>query len=704
MGLIRERGRALASPRLLLTVGILALAFSTSFMIRSQAMDHGFQLNEFDPFFHYRATQYIVDNGIPAYLDWHDTMSWHPEGRDMSQSQNMLHYTAAATYQVFGGGSGLYNYTIMFPVVVGSLTAVVVFALVRVIGGTAAGLVAALLFSVSPAIIIRGTVGWFKSEPLGLFYGLLAVYLFLSGIGSRGAPAGVLKMAGAGVLLAFALSAWGGTQFFLLPIGIFMMALPFLRRDHRFQAVSVPVFTAALMSASLLFDRPGAGFITSFGGFAVAGPTVFLVACCAVQAASRGPARLRNGLLLLAGSAAAGASVVALSFSAGLLSVPPYRYLNALNPFMTTNDPLVDSIAEHSTSMLNHSFFFMSILMVFAAVGAWMIIRGRPRPGGGGRGDMAAFALIMGATGVYASSSFLRLELFASASIIILSSLGISALVSGMLAGGRARPGRPPLRLAAPSLAGIVVLLSAPLALPGPLTWTTVVDAPPTILNGGTIYDGAFTDWPSALFWLQANTPPDSVVAAWWDYGYWITAVADRTTIVDNATIRSDRIEEMARMFLAAPDDSWRMLMDMEADYAVVFVAAQVIASDPNRQFYQLIGGGEESKKASIIAIAQEPAPRHLHPDGISGTPHFWDNTMLGRMIPFELAAYYDAAAQLPSETYRDGLVPLYVRSVKLAAEDDPLRLVYASPSYESSPTVVGVFVYEVNKDYSPRG
>ena len=97
----------------------------------------------------------------------------------------MLHVTAASFYQVFGGGTDLYSFTIMFPVVIGSLTAIVVFALVRVIAGTTAGLFAALFFSLSVPIIIRGLVGWFKSEPLGLFYGLLGVYLFLSGIKSE---------------------------------------------------------------------------------------------------------------------------------------------------------------------------------------------------------------------------------------------------------------------------------------------------------------------------------------------------------------------------------------------------------------------------------------------------------------------------------------------------------------------------------------
>ena len=198
-------------------------------MVRSQPADWGFELNEFDPFFNYRATEFMVENGLPAYLEWRDDMSWYPHGRDVSAtSQVMLHVSASMLYQVFGMGSILYDFTILFPVVIGSLTTIVIFALVRVIGGTSAGLLASLFFAICLPIVFRGTIGWFKSEPLGLFYGLLAVYLLLSGIKSSRDKTSIARVVGAGILMAFGLASWGGVQFFIIPIGIFFLALPFL--------------------------------------------------------------------------------------------------------------------------------------------------------------------------------------------------------------------------------------------------------------------------------------------------------------------------------------------------------------------------------------------------------------------------------------------------------------------------------------------
>ena len=72
--------------RYILIIAILAIAFSVSFMIRSQGAQVGFELAEFDPFFNYRATNFILENGIPAYFEWWDDKSWflNTESKDFS--------------------------------------------------------------------------------------------------------------------------------------------------------------------------------------------------------------------------------------------------------------------------------------------------------------------------------------------------------------------------------------------------------------------------------------------------------------------------------------------------------------------------------------------------------------------------------------------------------------------------------------------
>jgi dolichyl-diphosphooligosaccharide--protein glycosyltransferase len=685
----------------LLVIGILIIAFSASFLIRSQGAEYGYELNEFDPFFNFRATQYLLENGLSEYFNWHDNMSWHPNGRDVSAtSQTMLHITAALTYQIFGGNSSLYDFTILFPVVFGSLTTIVIFALVRVIGGTTAGLFAALFYSVSVPIVLRGTLGWFKSEPLGLFYGLLGLYLFLSGIKSENKKVTISKLIIGGVMLGFGLSSWGGIQFFVMPIGIFILVLPFVRKDHSFLIWSIPLFVVSFLLTIVLFERPGIEFVFGLGGFSLIIPTGFLVANAIIQKFSNTKNQTRNGLFFLFTVIVAGSVLIFVNADSEFLPLPSYRYLNAINPFLTTTDPLVDSVSEHATTTLAQSFFFHSVLMIFAGIGVWLILSRKTE---NLKNDMMGFALVIGLLGVYVSSAFVRLEVFASVSIIILSSIGLSLLTKKIF---QRKIGfnqiRNPTKISFVIM--VTALLFSPLVLPTNGNWIDSVKIPATILNGGTIYPVVTDDWKDSLEWIKKNTPEDSVIAAWWDYGYWITTLSERTTLADNATIDSQKISDIATVFLNTPDEAWKKLQEMDADYVLVFVAGQKIDVLSDQSLYTLEGGGDESKKQWFMRIAEEPLEKYLYSDGISGTEYFWNNTLLGQMFPFTVIGYVDIQnPNIQSEVYIPGFTPIYVKDIKYQSDGNgPLRLVYSSPGYENEKIgpMIGVFVYEINKDY----
>ena len=691
----------------LLIIGVLSLSFSISFLVRSQAADYGWELNEFDPFFNYRATQYVVDNGINAYFEWNDDLSWYPHGRDISQtSQVVLHVTAAVTYWIFGGGMELYDFTILFPVVFGSLSTIVIFALVRVIGGTTAGLLSALFLSVSLPLIVRGSIGWFKSEPLGLFFGILALYFLLSGLNSKNRKVAIVKLIAAGITVPLSISAWGGSQFFIIPIGIFFLTLPFVRSDHKFIMWVIPLFTAIVFLVSLSFERLSSNFIFGLGGASLLIPTIFIVACIFIQSKSNENKKTRNGLLFLAALLIIGTSVLVINAESEFLPLPSYRYLNAINPFLTTSVPLVDSVAEHASTTISQSFLFHSILMIFAGLGIWLIIKNQKEKNSNFiKNDMILFSLIFGLIGIYVSSAFVRLEVFASISLTILSSVGLSILVKNILNNTENKKSKN-LIIKSSFLVGIIILLVIPISFPEDSNWVTAAKSPPTILNGGTAYPVSTNDWTESMEWIKNNTPKDAVIASWWDYGYWISTLGERASIADNSTLSTSIIQNLAKMLLSSPDQAWKMLTEMQADYVVVFVSGQRLAVDNDDQaLYVLRGGGDESKKQWFIRIAEEPLPKYLESDGMSGTDYFWNETLLGKMLPFTPLAYVNFQTNQQSATYQPGFTPIYVKDIKYPSDSNgPLRLVHASPSFDAGKGqhMIGVFIYQVNKDFVP--
>ena len=722
----------------LLVIAVLALAFSCALIMRFYPIKYGYYLNEFDPYFDYRATKFIVDNGLNAYWQWHDTMSWYPEGRDVpGTSQSVLHITAAYLYQVFGRGMSLMDFTIAFPAIMGALTVIAVFALVRVLGGTTAGMFSALFWAFSPAIIQRGNLGWFKSEPLGLFFGILATYLFISAMKHKEVKYAIAKAIAGGLILGLANGSWGGIQYFSIPISLFFIALPFFRRDLTIPMYVAIAFTILTLITAAAFPRPGISFVLGLPGLAMMAGTAFLVIAYFVRKISRPMVQTRNVAFALIAFVAIGIAFVA----AGPYVSPSFRYLNAINPFIGSIDPLVESVAEHFTPTVADYFTDFSVLLMFAGLGGWLAFRRR--------NDTAIFALLLGITGVYVSATFARLLVFASVGIIVLAGLGLFEVTRSIMAYREtaATPATAPRLTAATreerrkmefasrahSTSGQVVkisyvivmimMLSIPLFYPSNSNWLSSADVPTAIANGGTGYRLQTEDWTEAMEWLSQNTEPDAVIASWWDYGYWITTLGNRPSLADNATLNHTRIQSIARMFVSDEESAMKIVQDLKADYLLVYVVGQVrfygqtnangteAGGDGERlSIYTLGQGGDESKKQWFMRIGGFDEANYIEEDGFTPKPEFWNNTLIGNLFPFEPLYYASFGAQGPSEiqeTWQPGLVGLYAQNVKYPADggnDQPLHLVYASPSFENEEGIMfGIFIYKVNHDYTPK-
>jgi dolichyl-diphosphooligosaccharide---protein glycosyltransferase len=727
--------------RHLLVIAVLALAFSSALIMRFYPSKYGYYLNEFDPYFDYRATKFIVDNGLDAYWQWHDTMSWYPEGRDVpGTSQAVLHITAAYLYQAFGRGMSLIDFTIAFPAIMGALTVIAVFALVRVLGGTSAGMFSALMMAFSPAIIQRGNLGWFKSEPLGLFFGILAMYLFISAIKHKEIKYAIAKAIAGGLILGLANGSWGGIQYFSIPISLFFIALPFFRRDLTIPMYVAIAFTAFTLITAAAFPRPGVSFVLGLPGLAMMAGTAFLVIAFFVKKISRPMVQTRNVAFVLIAFVAIGMAFIV----AGPYVSPSFRYLNAINPFIGSIDPLVESVAEHFTPTVADYFVDFSVLLMFAGLGGWLAFRRR--------NDTAIFALLIGITGVYVSATFARLLVFASVGIIVLAGLGLYEVTRSIMA-YRVATATPaatgPTRLTAAtreerrrmefasrghSTSGQVVKISyvivmilmllIPMFYPSNSNWVSSADVPTAIANGGTGFRVQSDDWINAMDWLSKNTEPDAVVASWWDYGYWITTLGNKPTLADNATLNHTRIQSIAKMFVSDEESGMKIAQDLKADYILVYVVGQVrfygqlnatgtdaAAGDDQRiGIYTLGQGGDESKKQWFMRIGGFDEANYIEEDGFTPKPEFWNNTLIGKLFPFDPLYYARFGAQGPAEvqeTWQPGFVGLYAQNVKYPADggnDQPLHLVYASPSFENKEGILfGIFIYKVNHDYTPN-
>ena len=89
---------------------VLVIAVHLAYDIRLYAVrEYGRIIHEFDPWFNFRATQYLADNGWAKFSKWFDYMSWYPLGRPVGTTiYPGMQVTAVAIWKSLGAlGEGL---------------------------------------------------------------------------------------------------------------------------------------------------------------------------------------------------------------------------------------------------------------------------------------------------------------------------------------------------------------------------------------------------------------------------------------------------------------------------------------------------------------------------------------------------------------------------------------------------------------------
>mmetsp|Transcript_548 Transcript_548/g.1621 ORF Transcript_548/g.1621 Transcript_548/m.1621 type:complete len:450 (+) Transcript_548:2-1351(+) len=71
------------------------------------------------------------------------------------------------------------------------------------------------------------------------------------------------------------------------------------------------------------------------------------------------------------------------------------------------------------------------------------------------------------------------------------------------------------------------------------------------------------------FIWLRDNTPDDARILSWWDYGYQITGIANRTTLADGNTWNHEHIAMIGKI-LVSPQKEAHAIARHLADYVYV--------------------------------------------------------------------------------------------------------------------------------------
>ena len=111
--------------------------------------------------------------------------------------------------------------------------------------------------------------------------------------------------------------------------------------------------------------------------------------------------------------------------------------------------------------------------------------------------------------------------------------------------------------------------------------------------------------------------------------------------------------------------------------------------------------GGDETKSFWFMKIADLRILDYYNRDLSGYTDKFWNETLLGKLIPFTPVLWVDPEnAEMQSETFRPGYVAIYLKDVKFpTGGNGPFELIYVPPSFEKDTAgqLTGPLIYKIN-------
>lgn len=581
---------------ILLTAIALMIIFINAFVTRLfSVLRFESVIHEFDPYFNFRSTKYLVSEGLYNFNNWFDSTSWYPLGRIVGGTVYPgLMWTAAAVHSLlnfFNFTVQIRNVCVLLAPFFASLTAIATFLFTKESFDTSAGLVAAAMISVVPGYISRSVAGSFDNEGIAIFALIFTYYMWVKSVNTGS----MFWSALCSLAYFYMVSAWGGYIFIinLIPFHVLILLLSG-RYSNR---IYVSYCTFYVLGTILAMQIRFVGFqpvqssehMAALGVFGLLQIYVFVnwVRTLVTPEAFRAVFRLAvivSGAVLGVG--------VALGLITGYISPWTGRFYSLLDPtYAKEHIPIIASVSEHQPTTWASFFFDLHAIVFLFPAGLYFCFRKLT--------DANIFLILYGISSVYFAGVMVRLMLVLAPIACVVAAIAVSTTLKTYM---RFLKKSRSSRLSRPDYEGqeqisYVVVTGVTLMLMFYIlhcTWvTSEAYSSPSIVLAARGQDGGkiiFDDFREAYYWLRQNTPEGSRVMSWWDYGYQIAAMANRTILVDNNTWNNSHIAQVGKAFASSEDDAYEIMRKMDVDYVlVIFGGLTGYSSDDINKFLWMV-------------------------------------------------------------------------------------------------------------------
>uniref|UniRef100_A0A672H7F8 Dolichyl-diphosphooligosaccharide--protein glycosyltransferase subunit STT3B n=1 Tax=Salarias fasciatus TaxID=181472 RepID=A0A672H7F8_SALFA len=587
----------------LLSFTILFLAWLAGFssrlfaVIRFESIIH-----EFDPWFNYRSTHHLTTNGFYEFLNWFDERAWYPLGRivggtvypGLMVTAGLIHYVLNLLHVTVH----IRDVCVFLAPVFSGLTSISTFLLTRELWNQGAGLLAACFIAIVPGYISRSVAGSFDNEGIAIFALQFTYYLWVKSVKTGS----VFWAIGCCLSYFYMVSAWGGYVFIinLIPLHVFVLLL--MQRFSR--RVYIAYSTFYIIGLVLSMQIPFVGFqpIRTSEHMAAAGVFVLLQVYAFLQYLKDRLTRQEFQTLFFLGVSLA-AGVVFLSVIYLTYTGEQREELSAgrRGDYAKIHIPIIASVSEHQPTTWVSFFFDLHILVCTFPAGLWFCIKNI--------NDERVFVALYAISAVYFAGVMVRLMLTLTPVVCMLSAVAFSSVFEHYL-GDDLKRQSPPAEDSSDEddrKNSIVTMLMLMLLMMFAVhcTWVTSnAYSSPSVVLASYNHDGSrniLDDFREAYYWLRQNTDEHARVMSWWDYGYQIAGMANRTTLVDNNTWNNSHIALVGKAMSSNETAAYEIMRSLDVDYVLIIFGGVIGYS-----------GDDINKFLWMVRIAEGEHPRDI--------------------------------------------------------------------------------------------
>jgi dolichyl-diphosphooligosaccharide--protein glycosyltransferase len=571
---------------ILALIALLAFAVRIFSVIRFESVIH-----EFDPWFNFRTTKYLAQEGLYQFWNWFDSESWYPLGRVIGGTIFPgIMVTSASIKWIADWLSfpiDVRNVCVFLAPVFAGLTSISTYFFTKeCTNRSEAGLFAALFISIVPSYISRSVAGSYDNEGVAIWALITTFWLWVKAVNTGS----IFWSVACTLSYFYMVAAWGGYNFIINIIPIFVLGTIFINRFSMKIYVAYSVFYVIGTVMAMLI--PFVGFNAIRSSEHLASHCVFAImnVYVVIEYVRR---NLPEEQFVVLTRLAFGLATAAFGFLFVFITVTGAtrwsgRSLTLLDPtYAKKYIPIIASVSEHQPTSWSSYFFDLQYLMIFIPVGFYFSLKHKVTYG-------KLFLGLYGVLSTYFSCVMIRLMLVVAPAACVLAAIGLSEILrkmSKVIRANIADRQNAPAAVAADDASGaaapeqkagkkkaaaggqdkqvkkrripmdgaIGVMLFFIWFLSSYIYHSTYMAAEayssPSIILASRRNDGSrviIDDFREAYYWLKMNTAKDAKILSWWDYGYQITGMGNRTVLVDNNTWNNTHIATVGRVNLIA--------------------------------------------------------------------------------------------------------------------------------------------------------